>query len=211
MKRLIILFFIVVVAISCIKTPQQKADNLIKDYMKRFLFHPDTYNPSYTVMDSAFAPYDSPEFFNCMDEIIELSDKYEQVSIKMKLAKSDMSIWQPDGYYHTAFARNQYQEAKEKYDKYSDELEKLEKEKMSIIAKGKQIIENANKSKDKFIGFKVTHSYRADNNAGLTIGGSMIFIIDKNISKILYAVEDDEYEDYQTLIKELKLQIKTNN
>lgn len=208
MKRLIILLFIVVVAISCIKTPEQKVDNLIGDYMKRFLFHPDTYNPSYTVMDSAFAPYDSPDFFDCMDEIMELSDRYEQVSSKMKLAKSDMSIWQ-DCY--SAFSCNKYQEAKEEYEKYSDELEKLEKEKTSIIAKGKQIIEKANKLKDKFIGFKVTHCYRADNNAGQTIGEIAIFIIDKNISKILYAVKDDEYRDYQILIKELKLQMETNN
>lgn len=209
MKRLIILFFIVIVAISCIKTSEQKADNLIKDYMKRTLYHPDTYNPSNTVIDSAFAPFDTPEFFNWMDEIIKISAKYEQVNSKMKRAKSDMSIWQGD--YYTAFSRNQYQEAKEEYEKYSDELGKLETERTSIIAKGKSIVENANKSKDKFIGFKVTHSYRADNNAGQTIGGRIIFIIDKDISNILYAVQDEKYEVYQTLIKEIKSQMEENN
>ena len=55
--------------------------------------------------------------------------------------------------------------------------------------------------KPEFIGWKATHNYRADNNAGNTLIGNTVYIIDKNFKKVLFSCEDEEYKIIQEGIK----------
>jgi hypothetical protein len=86
--------------------------------LKKSLYKPETYKPVETKVDSAFAPYDDPAFFEELAELGKMNSEYEDLEEKAKRAKSSMAIW--SGPYQTAFGRNEYQEAKEYICKHFD-------------------------------------------------------------------------------------------
>ena len=62
MKRTLILALCALLLSCCTKTPQQKAEALVKDAMLKSLILPDTYQPVETKLDSAFSPYQRRAF-----------------------------------------------------------------------------------------------------------------------------------------------------
>ncbi len=80
MKNLLFVVMVTLLLASCAKSPEQKAEALIKEQMQKTLYHPDTYAPSGTQVDSAFTPYDDPVFYEktlklakLLSHILELS------------------------------------------------------------------------------------------------------------------------------------------
>lgn len=63
MKKILFLAILACLFVSCAKTPEQKAEVLIREYLQKTLYHPDTYAPTETQVDSAFTPFDDPAFF----------------------------------------------------------------------------------------------------------------------------------------------------
>ena len=119
----------------------------------------------------------------------------EDFEIDMKSAKSSMSIW--SGPYQSAFGRNNYNEAKEKYDDANQKIEKIREKAQTKVKKMSSLLSQ----KPKFIGYIVTHNYRADNNAGNTLIGNDVFIIDPEFKNVLFHCEVEEYNDIQEGIK----------
>ena len=111
---------------SCVKTPEQKAETLIKEQLQKSLYHPDTYAPSQTKVDSAFAPYDDPKFFEKTLQLAKLSVAMDKFGSEVSSEKSNMAIW--SGPYQSSFGRNSYQEAKDNYDKAVAKLNKAKDE-----------------------------------------------------------------------------------
>ena len=123
MKRIIFTIFAVsAFLVSCQKSNEDKAYDLIKDRMGKVLYHPESYESVEIVIDSAFTPFDSPEFYENTLKVAKICLEIDQLEKEIKLAKSSMAIW--SGPYQSAFGRNEYKEAKEKF----EEEEKLEKE-----------------------------------------------------------------------------------
>ena len=69
MKKFIYLSFLTLVLVACSQSQEKKAEALIKESLKKSLYKPETYKPVETKVDSAFAPYDDPAFF---EELAEL-------------------------------------------------------------------------------------------------------------------------------------------
>ena len=202
MKKFIYLSFLTLVLVACSQSQEQKAEVLIKESLKKSLYKPETYKPVETEVDSAFAPYDDPAFFEELAELGKMNSEYEVLEEKAKSAKSSMAIW--SGPYQTAFGRNEYQEAKEEYDEANAQMEKLK-------TKGKKQYEKVVsmlQSERKFIGYKALHNYRADNNAGSTFIGNTFFFIDENFTEVRYSMEQEEYEQVQKAISQFKEQIE---
>ena len=202
MKKFFYLAFLTLVLVACSQSQEQKAEALIKESLKKSLYKPETYKPVETKVDSAFAPYDDPAFFEELTELGEMNSEYEELEEKVKRAKSSMAIW--SGPYQTAFGRNEYQEAKEEYDEANAQIDKLK-------TKGKKQYEKVVsmlQSERKFIGYKALHNYRADNNAGNTLIGNTIFFINKNFTEVQYSMEAEEYEQVQNAISQFKEQIE---
>ncbi len=202
MKKFIYLSFLTLVLVACSQSQEQKAEVLIKESLKKSLYKPETYKPVETKVDSAFAPYDDPAFFEELTELGKMNSEYEELEEKAKRAKSSMAIW--SGPYQTAFGRNEYQEAKEEYDEANVQIEKLK-------TKGKKQYEKVVsmlQSERKFIGYKALHNYRADNNAGSTLIGNTFFFIDENFTEVRYSMEEEEYEQVQNAISQFKEQIE---
>ena len=202
MKKIFYLALVTVVIAACGQPQEQKAEALIKESLKKSLYKPETYKPVETKVDSAFAPYDDPAFFEELAELGKMNSEYADLEEKAKHAKSSMSIW--SGPYQTSFGRNQYQEAKEEYDEANAKIEKLK-------TKGRKQYEkvaNMLQGNRKFIGYKAIHNYRADNNAGNTLIGNTIFFIDKNFEEVTYSMEVEEYNQVQEAIEQLQEQLE---
>lgn len=194
------LFFAVMATLmfaSCAKSPEQKAEALIKEQMQQTLYHPETYAPSTTQVDSAFTPYDDPEFYEKTLKLAKLGMVIDKYSREAKSAKSSMSIW--SGPYQSSFDRNEYQEAKEKYNNAISKKEQATKEAKAL---GEELKKMFNED-SKFVGFKATHTYRANNNAGQTVGGKALFLFDKDMKQIVasYDMDGEEYKAVQYLWK----------
>lgn len=202
MKNLFYLAFVAIVMVACSQSKEQKAETLIKESLKKSLYKPETYKPVETKVDSAFAPYDDPAFFEELAELGKLNSEYVELDEKAKRAKSSMAIW--SGPYQTPYGRNEYQEAKEEYDEANAKMERLKTkgrkqyEKVADILRGEKT----------FIGFKAVHNYRADNNAGNTLIGNSIFFISKNFEEITYSMEVEEYNQLQEVISQFKEQLE---
>lgn len=196
MKKLLLWVITSAVLVACGQSQEQKAEALIKESLKKSLYKPETYKPVETKVDSAFAPYDDPAFFEELGKLGEMNSEYEELEDKAKRAKSSMSIW--SGPYQTTYGKNEYQEAKEEYEEANVKLEKLK-------TKGRKQYDKVTKmlqGEHKFIGYIAEHNYRADNNAGQTLIGNMIFIIDKDFKEIKFSMDVAEYNQIQDAIKQ---------
>ena len=205
MKK-IIFFVVAIIGVftSCNNSPESKANALIKKDLIKELYDPDSYKPVETTVDSAFSPYDDPVLFEKVLDFVDIGNEIESNLSDQKHAKSSMSLWSDP--YQTAYGNNRYNEAKSDYNKATKDLEKAIVKVQKII---QEISEMLNKE-TKFIGWKATHNYRADDGEGKTIIGNTIYIIDENYEKILFSYEKDEYELFQEAIDELKERIEDN-
>ena len=202
MKNIIYLALVAIVMVSCGQSQEKKAESLIKESLIKSLYKPETYKPVETIVDSAFAPYDDPAFFEELAKLGKMNSEYEELESKAKHAKSSMAIH--SGPYMSAYDRNEYQEAKSDYDEANAKLEKLKTKGRKQFEKIANMLQVSNK----FIGYKAVHNYRADNNAGNTLIGNTIFFIDKNFEEITYSMEVDEYNQVQEAISSFKEQIE---
>lgn len=202
MKKFFYLALVAIVVVACGQSQEQKAESLIKESLKKSLYKPETYKPIETKVDSAFAPYDDPAFFEELAELGKMNSEYEELESKAKHAKSSMAIW--SGPYMSAYSRNEYQEAKADYEEANAKLEKLKTKGIKQFKKVANMLQESNK----FIGYKAVHNYRADNNADNTLIGNTIFFIDKNFEEITYSMELEEYNKLQEDISSFKEQIE---
>lgn len=194
--------FIATVFIACSQSPEQKAEELIKESLKKSLFKPETYKPVDTKVDSAFAPFDDPDFYRELATLGQMNNEYWELEEKAKRAKSSMSIWADP--YQTAFGKNQYQEAKEEYEEANAQIEKLKTKGIKQHDKVVSMIQNGKK----FIGYKAVHNYRADNNAGNTLIGNTVFFIDKDFKEITFSLDVEEYNQIHENISQLIEQLE---
>lgn len=199
MKKLLFGAALITVLTSCNNSPEDKANALIKEDLKKVLYHPETYESVETQVDSAFTPFDDPIFYDKTVQLCKLGMSIDEYDRKIKSAKSSMAIW--SGPYQGAFGRNEYQEAKKEYDE--NELNKKNAEiKVNKLVNELKIIFNKGQQ---FIGFKAQHRYRANNNAGNTIFGEMKYLFDKDMNKIIasYDMNGNEYKTVQVIYKQM--------
>lgn len=202
MKKFFYLAIVAAVLVACGQSQEQKAEVLIKENLKKSLFKPETYKPVDTKVDSAFAPYDDPKFFELLAELGKMDSQYKELEDKIKYAKSSMAIH--SGPYQSAYDRNEYQEAKEEYEEANAKIEKLKVKGKKQYKKITEMLQSGRK----FIGFKAVHNYRADNNAGETLIGNTIFLIDENFTEVKYSMEVEDYNQWQQSIKMFEEQLE---
>ncbi len=110
-----------------------------------------------------------------------------------------MSIW--SGPYQSTYGKNNYQEAKEEYEENAQNKKKAEKKVQKLVDELRAMINK----EQQFIGFKARHRYRANNNAGQTVFGEMMYLFDKDMSEIVasYDMDDDEYKAVRIVYKQM--------
>lgn len=197
MKKFLVVFSFILV--SCTLSLEQKAEILIKETLKGYLYYPDSYESLSTRVDSMFIDVTTIEpIMEISDEIQNLSSKIKRCEINIEFAESSMEIWYPDGS-SSSFSRGEYARAKKDKEEAQDDLRKYSKklsEKVQLLKE-----EVAKYHKGEFTGWAVTHRYRSLNGSGLVaVIEEMIFFCNEEFTNCI------GYETYkfQGFIKILK-------
>ncbi|MBO5631439.1 MAG: hypothetical protein J5965_20420 [Aeriscardovia sp.] len=197
MKKNLILMLTALIAVACTQSPEKKAQKLAEEKIKNTLYLPETYEHVETEVDSAFYPKDSPELYAKVLKICKIAPELEQYNHEIEYAKSSMSLW--SGPYMTSYGRNEYNEAKEKFDKNTKLLEEAQQKAQKLILE----IGKMAQSERKFIGYNIKQKYRAKNNAGNTLMGKHLFLVDEKIEKIIddHDMDSEEYQIFESFIE----------
>ncbi|MBO6118586.1 MAG: membrane lipoprotein lipid attachment site-containing protein [Bacteroidales bacterium] len=204
MKKIVLLVAAALMLSACSKSPEEKANVLIKEHLQKTLYHPDKYDPAETVIDSAFSPADDPEFHQKLFDAYKLSVQISEIEDQIKKAKATMSIYQNNPF-GDGYIRNQYDQAKEEYESLLAQQEKLQEKGAKMKAEFDSMGKKFKKEGKKFIGFKASHKFRCQNNAGQTLFGNYYYLFDKDITQILESldIDGDEYKTLQMMFDQI--------
>jgi len=184
MKKLVIaLFAVCAIFSSCQKTPEDKANDLIKENITKMLTYPDSYESVETTVDSLFNPMYSVDFKQKAQRAMELSDRIEDNKTNIDHGLLTMNL-HSGPYSNSVYDRTKYKEGKEEYEtakKYNEkavpELEALKKEMKAQLEKD-----------DEFLGFAIEHKFRCKNEAGNTLMNDFLLIVDKDMKEVIYGI-----------------------
>lgn len=198
MKKLIsFLPVLLILFVSCSHSPEKKAEALIKEAVLKTLYLPDTYQAVETVLDSAFSPYQEPKFIASVLDLYETALPLEDLEREISHAQSSMSIW--DQPYASSFARNEYQEAKKKY----EEAVKQQTEISEKVKAGYKELATMAEVDPEFIGYVARHRFRANNNEGATLLADYYFFLDKSLTEIVAAWDEEQISIYNEFFNQL--------
>lgn len=197
MKKLFVL--LAVIMTSCSLSNEEKAEKLVKETIKDYLYHPDSYEPISTRVDSLFIDVTTIKpIMEISDDIKDLISKINICERKIKSAETYMDILEPSGY-STQFSRGEYTRAKKEKEEAKSDLEKYTKKLSRQFVSLKENV--AKYHKGEFTGWAVSHRFRSLNGAGsMTILGEMIFFCDKEF--IIYGgYEAKKIEEIVEILK----------
>lgn len=196
MKKLCILFAFIIT--SCTLSNKEKAEKLVKETLKDYLYHPDSYEPISTRVDSMFIDVTTIEpIMEISNEIEDLMSKIDRCRRKIESAESSMYIWTPNNY--SQYSREMYSQAKKEKEEAKSNLDKYTKKLSEQLAYLKENV--AKYHKGEFTGWAVSHRFRSLNGSGsMTIPVEMIFFCNKEFTTCS-GYETDKIEDFAKLLK----------
>lgn len=197
MKKLLVILALIMT--SCTLSNEEKAEKLIKETLKEYLYHPDSYESLSTRVDSMFIDVTTIEpIMEISDEIKDLMSKINRCEREIESAESSMDIWAPSGY-SSQFSRGEYARAKKEKEDAQSNLDKYTKKLSGQLVSLKENV--AKYHKGEFTGWAVSHRFRSLNGAGsMTIPGEMIFFCDKEFTTC-GGYEADKFEDFVKTLK----------
>ena len=96
-----------------------KAEKLIQESLKGTLYHPDSYEPISTRVDSAFINFEQlATFGEICEELTDLLDKESEYQREMLSAERSKSIYAPNGWYYDSHSQTMYNQYKQEYEEY---------------------------------------------------------------------------------------------
>ena len=198
MKKILLLSIISFFTISCTLTNEQKAELIIQKDLKESLFHPDSYEPVSTHIDSMFI--DSSTFgsmINIREELEDMLVKLNKYERELRNAEESMDLWAPSGYV-TQFSRGNYERARKDKIEAETNFNKINKKIQEKIVELKDVVES--RRKGEFTGWLALHRYRGLNGAGtMTISSDVVFLFDIDFQSY-YVYEWDKFEKIIELI-----------
>jgi len=186
--------------VSCSKSPEEKAQVLIEDSVKKLLYKPESYDPVETKIDSAFAPHATREYIEATIEMCKAYNELKECESEVKRAKSFLNIYS-DSYAGTYMA-NEYRDHKAEYEAALSKKNKTEKRVNDAIEELRKMEER----KPTFIGYSAIHRYRAETNGGWIAFGTIQFLLDKDMSKIVatFDLDSHEFKEMQETLEEMR-------
>ena len=143
MKKFLVVFAVIMT--SCTLSNEDKAEKLVKETLKDYLYHPDSYEPLSTRVDSMFIDVTTIEpIMETSDEIKELISKINKCEREIESAESSMDIWAPDGF-SSQYSRGEYARAKKEKEEAKSNLDKYTKKLSGKFASLKENIEKYHK------------------------------------------------------------------
>lgn len=164
MKYLIFILGIVLVFSSCTDTPQEKAEKTIKEWMKKNLKDPSSYE------SISFSELDSITSVEKLNEYQNLNSKVDKLIQDRNITVNrinEMNANYPNGY-------SQYE-----YDKLQKTIPEIDKELDEINTNIKRLEESFTQR------YLLIHRYRAKNGFGALDFGEVTFYLDTDLNYII--------------------------
>ena len=204
MKKLQLLFCAVaLIFTSCTLSNEEKAEKLIQESLKCTLYHPDSYEPISTRVDSAFINFEQlATFGEICEELTDLLDKEQEFQRNLKSAESTMSIYAPTRYYYSEHSRVEYNQHKQEYEEYKAKLEKLAPKIDSALSELRKVSNDI--YSEEFTGWIVSHRFTSKNGANtMTMPGDMVFVCDTEFTRCSNGMDSDAFEKLFKFIKKI--------
>lgn len=203
MRNILIAIVAIILFAACVPSPEDKANAMIKESLTNTLFFPESYKPVSTTIDSAFAPYDDPVFYERTLRVSKLIFTVVNYEKKIKDAKRDIAMYKD--FLRISFSnadQEKLNQATEEYQEYVSEKERVLQKVQELFSELKKEVEK----KPQFIGFKAFHNYNAKNNAGQMVGGEALFVFDKDMKQVMgeYDTGTDEYKAVMLIYQRLR-------
>ena len=194
-------FFVLLTVImtSCTLSNEEKAEKLIEETLKNYLYYPDSYEPILTRVDSMFIDVTAIDpIMEASDKIKDLMSKINRCKREIEFAESSMDVWGLDGYL-SQYSSGEYARAKKEKEEAESDLDKYTKKLSEQLASLKEYV--AKYHKGEFTGWAVSHRFRSLNGAGsMTVPGEMIFFCDKEFTTC-GGYEANKFEDFVNVLK----------
>lgn len=198
MKTKLFILLITLATISCTTSHEEKAQKLVEANIKETLFHPDSYKPIQTTVDSAFTSLRTdPKAINLTMELFELFASLKEYNDNIQDAERDMSIY---SHPYTSYGKGEYDRAKETRD-HNQRL--LEKGVSLTEAKFNEIkVYQSQLHEGEFKGWSIIHKYTSLNGKGsVTLTGETVIGCDPNFTNIEYMYSMNEYEQISEIMQ----------
>lgn len=167
--------------ISC-KSNEEKANELIKDYMYKSLYDYDSYQSIETKIEKAYvSPYYDESIIGIASLVVAGMEKEQKYMEEVNNARRTAEIWM-DSYssYGREKTKEALAEAKEGMRQVALNLQVICK----LLVTLKEKIDNLDTEKRQ--GWKVTHTFRCKTRGGHSDLGTYVFIMDEKFKSILY-------------------------
>lgn len=123
-SKCIVFLFAVLTLCSCGQSKEERAQQMIAEYLKGELYNFDSYEPIQTKVDSAFVTLVNDKEMNDLTmEMIKMIGAATEYSDKIERAERSMNIWAPYGS-PSKYMRGEYDRAKQERDLNQKRLEK---------------------------------------------------------------------------------------
>lgn len=200
MKKL--LFYLPVIGVfifSCAPSNEERAKEMVANYLKGILYHYDSYEPITTTVDSLFVSVTTDEDAIAMTvEFFKMIRAANECAEKIQDAERSMEIWAPSGY-STSFGRMEYNQAKNEKEQQEQRFGKLQNKLNTQFSQIKK--KQASLQTGEFSGWKVYQKFKSLNGAGtLDLFGEYIFLCDKNFENCR-GYEKDEFDMLTKIIQ----------
>ncbi len=163
---------------------QAMAEQTVRKLVCDNLYGPDSYDPVSTEGDSAL--YGTMTDGDCIQAAAELIDLQSEYAKAKEEYEDNAHRFKQMGY------DNFFRELRVARDNAAAKMKELSPK----IKRRKEIIKNRDASRDgDFIGWVVSHRYRASTNSGAVTFGNVLFILDKQMSPkyyFRYSLDDDK-------------------
>ena len=186
MKKVILLFVLLPILIaSCEQTKEAKAEKVIKKYLKETMDDYASYSPvSFSELTMVKTEWELPkELEPEFKKLVEIAEKINKTGYSINTT-SDANYYLKDFIYpEEDYVRHIKEEKKKK-----ETLSRRSKQKaLWLEFKHYQDIIYASKKsfQPEFIGWKMTHKFRAKNRMGGTELNKVEFRFDKDITKVI--------------------------
>lgn len=177
---------------------QRKAEIFVRNTICEWLYYPNTYDPVKTTIDSVFVgPLTDPECVNAAAKLIDLRSQYSSTQSAYNEAIDHIRFFGRTDFGTSHWGKDR-DEAKAQMKQLQEKIENME-----------SIIKNRNTSRDgEFIGWQVTHRYRAANQNGNVSFGDYLFILNPEITKCYFIYPLEEGDGNMKSLKSIRAVIE---
>lgn len=200
--RLLLMSIFVISGVGYSQTPQTKeerATSLVQQSLHEELFVRSSYESVEMKLDSAFSPFDSPEYFDKLVEINKLGFKaVAMYKVRDNLEKL-ISLYESKSSQARHISKQTYLKTRDRYRALTDSIN-LMVEQINILSES---VAQSSEERAEFIGFKATHTYKVVDRDGQILRRKQYLLYDKDISKIIasYNLNDEAVERTLWLIE----------